>query len=177
MLELLKGRSTTIITVIVIAVIIVVAFFTFGNQDSGEVSEEAAEQTQEEISEEDKVKEEEEEAEKNKFPKVYTVKKGDHLWNISTRFYNDGFKWTVVAAENNLNNPDIIIPGQKLTLPKVGLTKTYTVVSGDTLWDISHNFYGTGFQWEKIKAANPGKIGILKNGNPLILPGQILKIP
>ena len=176
MLELLKGRSTTIITVIVIAVIIAVAFFTFGNQDSGEVSEEAAEQTQEEISEEDKAKEEEE-AEKNKFPKVYTVKKGDHLWNISTRFYNDGFKWTVVAAENNLNNPDIIIPGQKLTLPKVGLTKTYTVVSGDTLWDISHNFYGTGFQWEKIKAANPGKIGILKNGNPLILPGQILKIP
>ena len=176
MLELLKVRSTTIITVIVIAVIIVVAFFTFGNQDSGEVSEEAAEQTQEEISEEDKAKKEEE-AEKNKFPKVYTVKKGDHLWNISTRFYNDGFKWTVVAAENNLNNPDIIIPGQKLTLPKVGLTKTYTVVSGDTLWDISHNFYGTGFQWEKIKAANPVKIGILKNGNPLILPGQILKIP
>ena len=176
MFELLKGRGTTIITVVVIAVIIVVAFFTFGNQDSGEVSEESAEQTQEEISEEDKAKEEEE-AEKNKFPKVYTVKKGDHLWNISTRFYNDGFKWTVVAAENNLNNPDIIIPGQKLTLPKVGLTKTYTVVSGDTLWDISHNLYGTGFQWEKIKAANPGKIGILKNGNPLILPGQILKIP
>ena len=176
MFELLKGRGTTIITVVVIAVIIVVAFFTFGNQDSGEVSEEAAEQTQEEISEEDKAKEEEE-AEKNKFPKVYTVKKGDHLWNISTRFYNDGFKWTVVAAENNLNNPDIIIPGQKLTLPKVDLTKTYTVVSGDTLWDISHNLYGTGFQWEKIKAANPGKIGILKNGNPLILPGQILKIP
>jgi len=109
-------------------------------------------------------------------PTEYSVVKGDHLWGIATRFYNDGYKWTVLAAENSIQNPDLIIPGQKITIPEVR-DRSYVVVKGDTLWGISEKFYGTGFSWTSIRNANPGKIGTLPNGNPLIVPGQVLKIP
>ncbi len=176
MKEFLRRRQPTIIIVIII--ILVGAFFFFGNRETGEITEEAAQQPEEEIKEvEEKEEEQAQEAEKTKFPTEYTVVKGDHLWKIATRFYEDGFKWTVIASENNLKNPDLIFPGRKLTLPKAEIGRTYTVVKGDTLWDISKKFYGTGFKWTKISDANPGKIGKLKNGNPLILPGQVLKIP
>lgn len=178
MQELLKGRQTTIVTIIVIAIILVGAFFFFGDQESGEVTEEAAQQSEEEQKEEEKKAEEEsKKAEETKFPRGYTVVAGDHLWKIATSSYNDGYKWTDIARANSLRNPDLIFPNQKLTLPKVEVSKDYTVVSGDTLWDISNRFYGSGFSWTKIRDANPGKIGKLKNGNPLILPGQVLKIP
>lgn len=52
-------------------------------------------------------------------------------------------------------------------------TKTYTVKSGDCLWNIAKRFYGNGAQYTKIYNANRGKI---KNPN-LIYPGQKLTIP
>ncbi len=48
----------------------------------------------------------------------YTVVKGDHLWNIAVRAYGDGYKWTTIAAANNLKNPGYIEVGQKLKLPR-----------------------------------------------------------
>jgi nucleoid-associated protein YgaU len=55
---------------------------------------------------------------------------------------------------------------------------TYTVVWGDTLWEISEGRYGSGFEWGKIKEANLDKIGYLPNGSrALIFPGQVLKLP
>lgn len=51
-------------------------------------------------------------------------------------------------------------------------TRTYTVVSGDTLWAIAKYFYGDGSLWYLILNAN----SIIKNPN-LIFPGQILTIP
>lgn len=54
--------------------------------------------------------------------------------------------------------------------PKV---KTYTVKSGDCLWNIAKKYYGNGTQYTKIYNANKGKI---KNPN-LIYPGQVLTIP
>ena len=54
--------------------------------------------------------------------------------------------------------------------PKV---KTYTVKSGDCLWNIAKKYYGNGAQYTKIYNASKGKI---KNPN-LIYPGQVLTIP
>jgi len=51
--------------------------------------------------------------------------------------------------------------------------KTYTVKSGDCLWNIAKKFYGNGSQYTKIYNANRSKI---KNPN-LIYPGQVLTIP
>ena len=50
--------------------------------------------------------------------------------------------------------------------------KTYTVVSGDCLWNIAKKFYGSGTDYKRIAAANP----FITNPN-LIYPGQVLTIP
>ena len=52
--------------------------------------------------------------------------------------------------------------------------KSYTVVSGDCLWNISKKYYGDGSQYTKIYEANKGTIGSNPN---LIKPGQKLVIP
>ncbi len=49
---------------------------------------------------------------------VYTVVKGDNLWKICVRAYSDGYKWPIVAKANNLKNPNLILPGMKLVLPR-----------------------------------------------------------
>lgn len=52
--------------------------------------------------------------------------------------------------------------------------KTYTVKSGDCLWNIAKKYYGNGADYTKIYNANKGVIG----GNPnLIYAGQVLTIP
>jgi len=48
----------------------------------------------------------------------YTVVKGDYLWDIAIRAYGDGYKWVDIARANNLVNPDIIHPGNRLKLPR-----------------------------------------------------------
>jgi len=48
----------------------------------------------------------------------YTVAKGDSLWDISVRAYQDGYQWVKIAHENNLSNPDIIHPGNVLKIPR-----------------------------------------------------------
>ncbi len=55
---------------------------------------------------------------------------------------------------------------------------TYTVVWGDTLWEIAEGRYGSGFDWMKIKDANSDGVSRLPNGKwALILPGQVLSLP
>jgi len=49
---------------------------------------------------------------------TYKVEAGDNLWEIAVRAYGDGYKWVEIANANNLDNPDIIHPGNELTLPR-----------------------------------------------------------
>lgn len=49
---------------------------------------------------------------------TYTVVKGDNLWKIAVRAYQDGYRWTEIAKVNNLTYPNIIHPGNVLTLPR-----------------------------------------------------------
>ncbi len=49
---------------------------------------------------------------------TYTVQKGDHLWGIAVRAYGDGYKWTEIAAVNNISTPNIIYSGQVIKLPR-----------------------------------------------------------
>ena len=51
--------------------------------------------------------------------------------------------------------------------------RSYTIVSGDTLWGIAKRYYGDGAKWPTIYQANGDKI---KNPN-LIYPGQVVVIP
>ena len=50
-------------------------------------------------------------------PRTYTVVSGDTLWAISERFYGDGSKYQVIADASGISNPDLIYPGQVLTIP------------------------------------------------------------
>lgn len=49
----------------------------------------------------------------------YIVKKGDCLWNIARHFYDDASYWKKIyeANQDKIKNPNLIYPGQVLTLP------------------------------------------------------------
>ncbi len=79
-------------------------------------------------------------------PVYYAVKAGDTLWTIAQHY-----SVTVegILAVNYLNNKDVLSVGQKLEIPALGgahrdnvniQTVAYTVVKGDTLWNIAQKF-------------------------------------
>jgi len=51
--------------------------------------------------------------------KKYTVKAGDSLSAIAKREYGDAGKWRQIFEANRgqISNPDLIHPGQELTIP------------------------------------------------------------
>lgn len=57
-------------------------------------------------------------------PKVtsisYTIKSGDTLWAISTKYLGNGAKYMTIynANTNVLKSPNLIYPGQKITIPQ-----------------------------------------------------------
>ena len=51
-------------------------------------------------------------------PRTYTVVSGDTLWAIAERFYGDGNQYQKIASASGIANPDLIQPGQVLTIPE-----------------------------------------------------------
>ena len=120
----------------------------------------------------------------------YVVKDGDDLWNIAERLYGSGYNWVDIAKENKLENPSILYVGTKLSIPnvapKISTTQTmqetpkvinpitgasYTIVSGDYLWEIAVRAYGDGYKWVQIaKVNNIANPDIIHAGNVLKLP-------
>lgn len=51
--------------------------------------------------------------------KTYTVKQGDTLWAIAKKYLGDGNRYTEIynLNKNKVSNPNLIYPGQVLTLP------------------------------------------------------------
>jgi nucleoid-associated protein YgaU len=47
----------------------------------------------------------------------YVVRRDDCLWIISRNFLGKGVLFTVIAEKNNIKNPDLIYPDQKLQIP------------------------------------------------------------
>jgi len=117
-------------------------------------------------------------------PTTYTVEEGDHLWSIAEKFYTSGYNWIDIAKENNLVNPNVLLVGQELNIPKTEVIiieaevtgpaitgNSYTVEENDNLWDIAVRAYGDGYQWVKIASEN-------NLANPdFIYSGNILAIP
>ncbi|MCK8674050.1 LysM peptidoglycan-binding domain-containing protein, partial [Rhodococcus sp. HM1] len=48
---------------------------------------------------------------------THTVAPGDSLWAIAERVYGDGNQYQRIADANGIANPDLIHPGQVLTIP------------------------------------------------------------
>jgi nucleoid-associated protein YgaU len=49
-------------------------------------------------------------------PFVYTVVKGDNLWNIARRFTGNPLNYPRVAKDNSIATPDLIFPGQRIQI-------------------------------------------------------------
>lgn len=47
----------------------------------------------------------------------YIVQKGDSLWSIAKKYYNNGKDYTKIAKANNITKPYTIFPKQELTIP------------------------------------------------------------
>lgn len=52
-------------------------------------------------------------------PEYYEIKKGDSLSAIAKRAYGDASKWRTIyeANKDQISNPDLIYPGQKIKIP------------------------------------------------------------
>ena len=171
----LKSPDAVLSMIIGLAVILAIGFAVINSIKSSNIKK------QEELKKQ-------EEAKKQTLPTTHTTKEGENLWVISETYYKTGYNWVDIASENKLENPDLIYPYQKLTIPDVkprfpegDLTPatsttspkhtTYKIVEGDTLWDISMKEYETNNRWPDISTAN-------KLPNPdLIYPDTILQLP
>ena len=52
---------------------------------------------------------------------VHRVAPGDNLWNLAQQQYGNGLEYQDLAEANRIQNPNLIYPGQFLTLPGVPL--------------------------------------------------------
>lgn len=50
----------------------------------------------------------------------YTVRRGDCLWVIARNFLRRGVLFSIIADKNNIKNPNLIFPKQKLKIPVSG---------------------------------------------------------
>ena len=77
-----------------------------------------------------------------------------------------------IIKSNGLNGfTAVTSTGSSSTTPESGQgTRTYTIKKGDTLWDISKKYLGTGTRYTEIMSLNALK-------STTIYPGQILRIP
>ena len=98
---------------------------------------------------------------------TYTVQAGDTLSGIAAKY---GTTYQELAALNGIADPNIIHVGQVLKVTGSAVARTYTVKSGDTLWDIAQNQLGDGARFREIIAIN----GLLSD---TIYPGQVLQLP
>lgn len=99
----------------------------------------------------------------------YTIKRGDSLWRISRRY---GVSVQNIIYWNNIKNPNLIYPGQRLILygnysNSDSENVYYTVQRGDNLWRIARRY--------RTCARRIASLNGITNPN-LIYPGQILKI-
>jgi len=51
----------------------------------------------------------------------YTIEKGDTLWAIATKYYDDGTQYTYIVEANLevIKNADLIYPGQTIRIPEL----------------------------------------------------------
>ena len=110
----------------------------------------------------------------------YRVQSGDTLLRIASKF---GISSSALQSFNSISNPNRISIGQLLKIPtstdntnvaqaqepeEPEVQKTYTVVSGDTIWGISRKL--------GVSSSALAKLNGINNSN-FIRIGQVLKVP
>lgn len=170
-----------VMSVVIIFIVVLFGLKFFEIRKGGEITERAAN------------------TEKSQELSLYTVKSGDSLWTIAETQYSSGDRWIEIAKTNNISNPGEIEVGQKLVLSSVKLNiakttvksgttptpqpaqmstteakitgSTYTVKTGDNLWNIAVRAYGDGYKWTEIAKANKlVNPNLIHSGNKFVLP-------
>ena len=62
----------------------------------------------------------------------YVVKRGDTLWAVASKYLGSGTKYTQIAQENNIKNPNLIYPGQVFKITTGGETSSTVKESKDS---------------------------------------------
>lgn len=63
------------------------------------------------------------------YPELYTVKEGDTLWDISTKFLENPWMWPEIWYKNpQIDNPHLIYPGDQLAIIYIGGEKRVQLV-------------------------------------------------
>ena len=124
-------------------------------------------------------------------PRFYIVKAGETLSDVAAAVYGEAHRqqWRRIHEANSYKVPNahIVWPGLKLRIPSLGTSKplaaprkialarsrTYTVMSGDTLSEISSKKLGTSKRWREILALNKGKL----SSEYGLRVGMVLKLP
>lgn len=99
---------------------------------------------------------------------------GDFYYSIKLSEWKDHSPRKIVLPPEPAKPAKAKEPERPGKPPAAAKKKTYTVKSGDCLWNIAKKFYGKGSDYTKIYNANKATIG--KNPN-LIYAGQVLTIP
>ncbi|MBT0773243.1 LysM peptidoglycan-binding domain-containing protein [Kineosporia sp. J2-2] len=118
---------------------------------------------------------------------VHTVESGDSLWALAERYLGNGAQYQFIASANygrtqpdgaSLGDDHWLRPGWKLTIPGATAQQTpgkhtYTVDSGDTLWQIAEDQLGDGKDYPRLRQADGTRI----SDPDLIRPGEVLRLP
>jgi hypothetical protein len=65
-------------------------------------------------------------------PEVYIVHKGDTLWDIACKFLHDPWRWKQIWHANNIENPNLIYPGDRIMLTYVNGRPRLGVARGES---------------------------------------------
>ncbi len=107
----------------------------------------------------------------------YSVVRGDCLWTISgqEKVYSDPFQWTRLYSANReqIADPDMIFPEQRLAVPKLTEKGQYLVQKGDSFVSIAEATYGEATKWRSIQEANMSLVDSMGG----LFPGMILVLP
>ncbi|WP_316570099.1 SafA/ExsA family spore coat assembly protein [Neobacillus sp. YIM B06451] len=83
---------------------------------------------------------------------IHTVVRGDTLWKISVR-YHVGLH-ELIRANPQFKNPDLIYPGQKVTIPKIGAKSVeQQVISLTNQERAKHGLKALAHDWELSRVA------------------------
>jgi LysM repeat protein len=117
----------------------------------------------------------------------YTIQSGDNFESIAESWFGDPRKQSLIALANPTVDPVRLQVGQVIKLPPKNSTATirranptsegvviHTVQSGETLSDISLEYYGKASRWREIHDANLAVIGDdpgnLRVGMEIVIP-------